>query len=70
MSSEYETIEDVLEDIGDVLKEAYYQGWIECTEWADRDDLIADIGSSEFDQSMRRRLRGIPLNERDCEDGS
>lgn len=36
--------------------EAYESGWICCSHWANRDDLISDVDSQAYLEDMVRRL--------------
>lgn len=38
---------------------AYKLGWKQCADWANRDDLLADIGSSAFNSDMHKDLSKI-----------
>lgn len=42
------------------LEEGFKEGWIECSKWAQRDDLIADIGSPSYEAcvSAAKALKG------------
>lgn len=42
------------------LEEGFKEGWIECSKWAQRDDLIADIGSPSYEAcvSAVKALKG------------
>lgn len=37
-----------MKDQINIIREAYMRGWIESSKWANRDDLIADIGSGAY----------------------
>lgn len=45
------------------LREAYDQGWLECLDWAGRDDLKADIDSRAYLQARELALAKILLNK-------
>ena len=42
------------------LEDGFKEGWIECSKWAQRDDLIADIGSPSYEAcvSAVKALKG------------
>jgi len=42
--------------VGSALTEAYWQGWCEAADWAQRDDLYDDRDSDAYANAMKRRL--------------
>jgi hypothetical protein len=43
---------------GEGMDDAYAKGWRECAKWADREDLIADIGSPAYERDKAAALGG------------
>lgn len=43
----------------DVLEEAYAQGWVICSRWAGRDDLIFDMDSRAYAEERDSKLRAL-----------
>ena len=40
----------------DNLKNAYKQGWLECAEWSERDDLKSDTDSMAYLEKRKTRI--------------